>query len=354
MHIVPVKYTLADKSGKCCDGSAGIKTSCCKTCHNCPNCYNLSFERIVDLLYSVEHRISDYFESYVFEKIWGFSKPTICKSDLRKLAIYRDILNRYRKSLIRNYNTCLCDSEIQTIIENVLGIVDINCIPSKERSDVISDKSGLEAWLLTSPGCLAFEDWESRMYETCPKLGIKVTNSAGLFKLVYEIAVDKIVDPYKLLYTLSVVSKAINEGCYDINIDVKRKDCKTTYELIIDKEQCQLDYNLLVESVKCNLEINPEVRKVLCGISFDTYVNLLNCNLSTTVISTILNCGIQVEYNAEKKCGQLVINKNVILLDEEFDVNILGPDVDLSLLETLTGSNCTTTIPIDLSDQGYS
>lgn len=339
---------------KCCDGVMSVQKSCCKTCYNCPNCYDLTLDRINDIIYAIEDKISKVSENFICEKSWGFSRPNIKDSSKKVLSLYRNTLLRYKRSILLGDSTCLCDDEAQSIIENSLNLVDISCTFDSNRCDIVVDNSGVSSWLLTNPGCVAFEDWEERMFWVIPKLGITVNEVSDAYKLIYAISVSAVLDPYRIMYNLTVFSKAVNEGCYDVNVDVTKVKCDLDYSLYIkDIEKCKIEFNSIVKSIECNLELSTKVKDVLCKIDFGTYVKLLECNLSSTIIASLLNCGINVTYNAENKCGQLEVNGKAILLDEGFDIDILGEDVDLSLLESLVGKPCYIDTPLDLAEHGY-
>ena len=342
-------------AGKCCDGVVSEEKSCCKTCYNCPNCFNITFDRISDIIYAIEHTLSTQSELYLCNSYWGFSKPSLSEESKKVLTLYRDTLFRYRKSLAKNTAVCLCDDEIQGVIENTLNLVDLSCTYDINRCDIITDDSNVDTWLISHPGCVAFEEWEERFYWVIPKLGIEVKEVSEAFKLIYALSVSEVEDCYQILYNLSVISKAVNEGCYDINVDVSKVNCDLDYSLFIkDAEQCKIKFDTLIKELECNINLSPEVKKVVCGIDFNTYAKLLECNISTDIISSFLNCGIGLSYNAEHKCGELIVGNKVILLDEGFNVDILGEDVDMSLLESFAGKACYIDTPIDLSEHGYS
>jgi hypothetical protein len=341
-------------AGKCCNGDSTLHKSCCKICHNCPNCYDLTFNRISDLIYAIEEKISNDCESYLCQKSWGFSKLELKDDSKKVLNLYRETLLRYRKALLFGHDVCLCDSETQNVIENVLNLVNISCVYDRNRCDIVTDDSNLDSWLLTHPGCFAFEDWEERLNWVIPKIGITVKEVSEAFKLLYVLNVSTVEDCYKILYNLTVYSKAVNEGCYDVNVDVTKLNCDLDYNFYVkDLEKCKIEFTSLIKEIECNLNMSPEVKEILCKIDFDTYTKLLECNLSTTIISTLFNCGINVKYNADKKCGELEVNGKVVLLDEGFNVDILGEDVDLSLLEDLVGKKCYVDTPIVLEEYGY-
>ena len=299
--------------------------------------------------------ISKDSEEFLCYKKWGFSKPKMNKDSYKALLLYRDVLQRYNIGLIRdNKSDCLCVDEVQRIIENTLNLVNINCINDFSRCDIVTDGSNKDSWVLLNPGCVAFEDWEEKMHWIIPKVGFKVTNVSDSYKVFYDLSVDRVTDIYQVLYTLTVVSKAINEGCYDININVDKLNCDLGYEAVIkDVGKCKLEYNALIKQIECNTELNSSVKSILCNLEFETYTKLLECNLSTSIISKLMACGIQVTYNSEKKCAELKVGSSSILLDEGFDTDIFGEDVDLSILETLSRNPCKMDIPIDLVQNGY-
>lgn len=338
MQSVAVKYHNAIK--------------CCKECLECPHCYDITQDRIYDVLYAIDTTLSKNSEKELCHGMWGFSKPSMPTEISRKLVANRDVLFRYYYTVNKNINTCLCPEEIQSVLEDSLNFVDMGCVFDRNRCDVNVDTSNKSLWELTHKGCVPMEVWEEKVNWVIPEIGFEVSNVTDIYTLFSEISVENVSDMCAILATLSVVTKAIQEDRYDFLID--KVKCDVGYEFVVkDIDACRIEYNTLIKKVGCNTRLKPEVRKVLCGLEFDTFVKLLECNISVGAITKLMECGLQVTYSAKNRCAEIKVGTSSVLLDAGFDVSLLGDDVDLSVLEGLAGASCNTDIPLDLNSLGY-
>lgn len=257
--------------------------NCPKKCSPCPDCYDLTAIRLREILYLIDNKISDYTEDLLCRLKWGYGCNSVDKGDVAKLLAYKDTIQNYYKSLIGDYEFCLCPSEIQAIIEKVLDIVDSICCKTECRTDITITESTDKLWLLNNPGCVAYYGWERGLINACPKIGITIKRVDNACDFVAKINLIK-----KKCEFLTVAS-AIKKSCeMDTNIDITKKDC-----------------DILTPKMKASL--------ISCGM-------------------------LDVKYNIETKETEIAVDEdNSILLSELLCIDAFSTEVDQFLLEKYTG-----------------
>ena len=199
--------------------------------------------------------------------------------------------------------------EIQGIVEKTLNIVDIGCCNKPNRTDIQTDESGLDLWVLENPGCVAYEKWERGLIKACPLIGITVKSVDKSCKILAT--VKEVEDKCKFLATVSVYNVA--ESC--VKADIK-----------VNKQECKLEHSALVKEHKC-------------GLTLKTYTKLRECNMTPEIIGSFLSCGVDVSYNIKKSCPEIKINTQSIALCDATDVNIFSTNVDNALLSEFSGDD---------------
>lgn len=280
---------------------------CCKTCQDCPNCYDLDIEKIRQYLYAIDLKIVEYNETYLCISDWGYSCKPVTYEQFEKLIIFRNYLNRYYDSLRFGYSSGVCPNEIQRILEQVSKLVNLSFHPSETFTNVFIDDSNFDSWVLDNPYCVSYEDWEKRLVRACFKVGIKVNKIEKTSELLVKI--KSIPDPCRFLYTVSVYNVA--------------QKCITT-KVKVNKKECKLEYNALVKEHKCDMK-------------FDTYVKLLECNMTPKIIGSFLSCDLEVGYNVKKKCPEITVDSKTKLLLCNLDVNVFSKNVDKHILDQFSG-----------------
>lgn len=284
---------------------------CCKTCRDCPNCYDLDIEKVRQYLYAIEQKMAEYNVSYLCISDWGYACKPVTYDQFEKLTIFRNYLKHYYDSLRFGYNSGMCPDEVQTILEQVSKLVSLTFHPSETYSYVYADDSKFDSWVLNNPYCVAYEDWERHLVKACFSIGVRVTKIDQTKELLVKI--KSIPDPCKFLYTVSVYNVA--------------NQCITT-KVKVNKKECRLDYDMIVKEYKCDM-------------SFDTYVKLLECNMTPKVISSFLSCDLDVNYNVKTKCPEVIINSTSKVQLCNLDVNVFSNNVDKQILAQYAGETMT-------------
>ncbi len=304
--------------------------SCCKTCNDCPGCYDHRLSKIEEVLYAVNYKLSENLEQTVCEMRWGYSqKKPIAKN---RLYVYRRALKTHIDALRNGYPTCLCPNEIQTILEAAQSIVGLSCCKDPQRRDLIIDKSGQDEWNLLNTSCVVYEEWEKSFRKACPTLGIrveKVTTLAEVCKLVYTISTSTL-DKCSVMYAIKAYSINTQENCYDVVWTAKPVECDLTVLKSIrkiDLDKC-LSYGLTVEqAAECKLAYNLLIKQTKCNLDFGTYVSLLACNMTTDIIAKLVSCGLTVSYDAKKLCPVLTVGTTSVHLYNDLDLSELTEDI---------------------------
>lgn len=323
--------------GNSCKKEKGF-TLCCKKCKGNP-CYNHGVKELDELLYRINLKLCDYTEAVLCRSKWGYYATDFTADKRCKLELYKDSIQRHYNAVKFGYEASLCPDEIQKIIEKALCLVD-NVPCGDMRCDIKIDRSGFDSWVLSNPGCVAFESWQRCLYNQTPLLRGSVSliqpdidtlmyNAACVLKgekiddlefkadcVLTKEDVDKIEyvsevkDLQKGLSTLRVLNEAIAIGCYDINYKINKNDCILKYNQLVEHQQC--------------------------GLTLNQYTTLLDCHLSHEVMSTLYDCGFKINVDIDQKCPILTYGKSVINLCDK------GLDIDSTIqplceLEEITG-----------------
>lgn len=305
-------------------------SSCCKRCNDCDNCYDHSISKLQDVLYAVNHKLSDNLEQQVCEMRWGYSQKRPLAKE--KLYVYRRTISDHIKALRNGYPTCLCPQEFQIILEDAQRLVGLSCCKDPQRRDLIIDKSGLEAWTLLNTGCVTYDEWEKTFTKACPNIGIKVQKAGTLeeaCKLFYVLSTST-YDSCAVLFNIKAATIAIQQNCYDVAWTATPLTCDLSIlskVRRVELDKC-LTYGLTTEQVvECKISYDAMVRQTKCKMDFGTYIDLLSCHLTTDVITRLVQCGVDVSYNAKKLCPELKFGKNVVHLYDDLDLTNLTEDI---------------------------
>lgn len=265
--------------------------TCCDKCKDI--CFDISSSIVSDSIYAAKVKLSenslkkdDFLEN-------GYTKGVLCKDKELELLRNLELLQQYKAyGKINNFQKCLCDNEIQKLVDNILGIADIACCSDPKRKDVVIDTSGYDQWVLKNPNCIVYESWEASYLGICTKFSLDSVFLETPPKLLYDISVANISNKCDLVMAISIQ----NEKPCDVNADIN-----------VTLEDCKLQYDLLVSEHKCDL-------------TFNAYVEMIKCGVKAEVISKIVGCGLNVRFNAEKKSCDIMLEDNisVTLSDAKF------------------------------------
>lgn len=261
---------------------------CCTICDDCENCYSPTLFELRDLMYSIDCKIANYATARNKEAMWGYGKkPTISFKDIKRLGEYKRVVKRYYHNLRIKTDQCLCPSELQTVKDKILGLVDIRCCTAADRSDIFTDASGFDAWVVANPGCVTYNVWGQSACNINPEFEILVTKISNKCELFFDVFV-KYEGREEVAKLIAMVEKAKCE--MKVNITLRKTS------------QCKKDFDILI-------------KKHDCKFSLETYVKLLECNMSFQLIAELKKCGYEVGYNVKKQCPEVKINGKFESLD---------------------------------------
>jgi len=189
------------------------------------------------------------------------------------------------------------------------------------------DTSNVQEWFDNEPNCVTEDHIELKLYTILPKLGVSVKDISQSCEIIVNVNSKEITDHCKLYYTLDVISKAVSQDCFDVNIDVK------------NIEQCKLNYKLLVKKYDCKL-------------TYSEYEKILESNISSTAIENIYQSGAKLIYKVnpiivlgdnEYDTSNIKTNSGLPAIQDEVLINLLGEEYSLreaEIKEVLQNSYC--------------
>lgn len=268
--------------------------TCCDHCKDI--CFDVDSKIVGDTIYAAKVKLSDNSlkkDQYLDN---GYAKGLLCKDKELDLLRNLNLLEKYKAySRIPVFQKCLCDNDIQKIVDNILGIADISCCSDSNRADVIIDSSGYNDWVLKNPDCIVYESWEAAYLGICTKFSLGSVFLETNPKLLYDISVADISNKCDLIVAVSIQNK---------------QPCELNTDITVDIDDCKLQYDLMVDSHNCSLE-------------FDAYVNLIKCGVKAEVVSKLVECGFIIDYNAERKSCDINLghDSKVTLCDLKFCID---------------------------------
>lgn len=204
-------------------------------CSECINCKKYTYRELDDLLYSLNTSIAELGYADVLKKKYGYELGGKFMFSFKKLKVLSQALRRHMWLLKNEIESCLCDREVQELVERVKEIIDFVCEEGC-RADLKVEANPYPQ--LSSPGCYYYEDWEKALYKVCPSLTISEE-----FQEVCKITFD-------------FVQK---EQCSTLSIiDEVTQKCQLRLEDEAFVERCRLEYQEL---------LNDE-----CDFTFDEYL----------------------------------------------------------------------------------
>lgn len=159
------------------------------------------------------------------------------------------------------------------------------------------DTTNVQEWFDTNPTCVTEDHIELKLYTILPKLGISIKDITNSCELIINVNSRDITDHCRLYYTLDVISKAVDQSCYDVNVE--------------NIAQCKLNYDLLVKKYDCKL-------------TYSEYEKTLQSNLSSAVIENIYKSGAKLIYK---------VNPIIVLGDNEYDASTIKTNSGLQAIQ---------------------
>ncbi len=185
---------------------------------------------------------------------------------------------------------CLCDSEIQAVIEKMLDMSGVQYCMSDTRADYSMDEFGVEEYIISNPQCTTSQDWTSTLIRVCPVFSAEVIGvrdiQAEINKLFQIMAVAE-PDQCSVIYK-AVVTNAQPELCdlmYKVIVERNEEACKIVDYIsaiassgAITPEECEVRMNILVKELKCDVLPDVHVTAIQCGVSPEIIVGLDKCS----------------------------------------------------------------------------
>lgn len=271
-------------------------STCCDKCKDI--CFSIDGKIISDSIYAGKVTLSNNSLRKNDFLINGYAKGILCKDKEHELLRNIELLDKYRSLYkISDIQKCLCDNDIQKLVDNILGIADISCCSDEDRADVVIDDSAYNEWVIKNPNCVVYESWEAAFLGVCTEFSIEKIFLQQDPKLLYELNVANIDNKCDLILAINIQ----NQICSPVLADIK----------VTKEETCKLEYEILIKEKNCNIE-------------FDTYVKLIDCGIKAEVISKLLDCGLNIDYNAEKKSCDVFLDSDIkiTLCDYKFNFDI--------------------------------
>jgi len=354
LDIIRVVGVAKRKNCKCKTCVCGKRCNCGHPC--CVECNLIDFRETYDLLYAIDNKIIDYTEGVVCENDWGYSCTYLSKSDYTKLSVLKRAIRRHYDAQKDSYKPCLNNCEIQSLVEKAKDIVDITCCSTSHRSDIEIDTVNKDMWVLTNPGCVAFENWERCLYCVTPKYkptNIEAKNLFALksislpdderFKIAYNIQVTQIAKSTKT-YDSALGRYQVEGPCFTFNYSVKEiEKCKSNLRISTKQINECLDLGISIKEIEdCKNQYDILVNRLDCDLEFHKFVKLLTCGFTPTIISNLINCGVFVSYSdkenspyIEFKDGKAILT-NELPLDKDNIIEIFSKDIKCEIdLDTL-------------------
>jgi len=237
------------------------KSTCC---NDKKICSVHSYRSIDELTYRIKQRLNFLSREKLNNLFYGYKCAADIDTEIKKLSTYKEVLDRTKISFLHIGKSCNDDETIQRVVEKVNKVIGKTSCP-KKRADIKIDDSGLDRYMLTSPRCISYSEWNEFSRKICGKIGFTISVEKQICDLTFELAAKSI--SCDLLYALKV-----RRDLCDIGYRVTRADEKT----------CRIDYKLLLESVPCDIEYKAYV----------SYVR--NHNLSYPIIKDIYAAGLSL------------------------------------------------------------
>lgn len=230
-------------------------------CENKPTCSIHDYKTLDDLVYKLKEYLSELSARLVSNYKYAYHCTEDLRSCIKKAEILKESLSRIKLSILRG-DSCLDDETIQKIVEKVIKIVGKDSCPTDYRQDITIDASGVNAYLIKGPRCVAYDSYNKFASFICGKLGLTLSAERSQCDITFSITRKMI--SCNLLYALKV----------------RKEMCDMGYKVKSNKEQCKIDYKLLLENTKCDLE-------------FKTYLSFINKhNLSYPILNEVYKSGL--------------------------------------------------------------
>lgn len=255
------------------------KNRCCKECTDNLFCNNITIDRLRNTLYATRDFLAKFGEGVVQEDVYGYKSlwNNYCEEDAKKISVFSELIEEFYVSLFQDKSTCLCDTEVENIIQKINKLLPLSCARIDAFDYLNLDKSNLDTWIKQHPTCVSFEKWERATIKFTPKFSIKVN------QVECKVAYNFLVKEVKCDLVASI--KAVQNNC-KLKYDVKatENDCKLNYEILAKSTDCKLDYKTYAHLINCGVDYKVVADLVSCGLNFKVKNNEIEVMVDTESI----------------------------------------------------------------------
>lgn len=297
-HIVDVNKGTVEECQKCTK-----KNKCGKKCKESNLCLDTNISRLRDVIYASKDFLAGYGKKVVDINNYGYTSENYCEKSVLKVRTLHDSLQKKYVSLLQNNPFCLCDEEVEGLIQRTLELLPIRCQRNKAENYIVADKSGLDEWIVNNPNLVAFEKWERALHKF--KFDFTFDIKPIECRIAYEFEVKE------LKCDIIAIFEQVKQVSCDLKaeFETKEKDCAITPQFEVVEKDCKLTYEALVKET-------PN-----CSITYNTYVELLQCGITHEAVATLSKCGLTIIPSQKGLFYQL--KNGQIIETEDFDVQVL-------------------------------
>lgn len=296
-----------------------------KYCNKELDCFDHNIYKITSYIDLIDLKISEINSLQIQKSKWGYTSKNINQLSFKKLLLYKKFLKAFQSYTYSEvgFEYEISETNIQKVLESVSYLIDYNKLPYCRNLKVKEDRSNQTEYLLLNPGCQPYEEWERYVLGICTHIHLTSKNITDSVKILYQVSSKPLVDNCKFFTTLSVITKAKEQKCFDVNIS--------------NLATCKLNYDLIISNYNCNL-------------SFSNYINVLGSGISSKSLEYLLESGAKIEYLNDKlylvvtgKYYELLgINVNSIngSISDEYISKVInnGPSSSVEVKEILKNS----------------
>lgn len=270
------------------------KNICCKECNTCETCIEISPQKLEELIARIDSKFCEFIEGESCKIDWGYSTCNLSEKLLDKLLVFRDILVDHLRCIISGNVPCLCDEELQKIIEKVLKLT-TKVVVNK----IYVNDSSRQDWLGSNPNCCGYDDSEDDYYKRSIEVVSDIQEQGeSSIEVLYE---SKEVKKKEVVVGISV--DEIKQSNLEISIiESKIKNCSIevgAYTVL--KKQCELDFESVSQLIECGLSFELGSKEVLA------------CKIDTNIASNLKrSCDLELKFNI----------KDSTLCSQDFEIKV--------------------------------
>ena len=225
----------------------------------------------VELGLKIKDKLSELSAQEVSNLYTGYSARKERKNyfKIQRLITYYSVLLRYEERLKwGDLDECKDCLDFESFSERVINLTGKYC--GENTTDFKIDESKEHLWLMKSPQCRSYEEWEKWSKFFCRKLELQLEIERKECNLTFEIS-REIVNCDTLLA-----------------ISAYRTACDTNLKISRTPEECTIDFKLLKEDI------------TNCDLQQKDYDNLISANVSYDIIKNVYDAGHKLKVKGKK------------------------------------------------------